>query len=94
MTSVSIRLAFSLYFCNQFNSTLIQADDCLSQVQQYTNNELRALRRSGLRIQILTTIISDGFKEFNSTLTETKIQTRSNSKYLRRLLVQSWEHCC
>jgi len=29
--------------------------------------------RSGLRIWTLTTIISGGFKEFNSTLTKTKI---------------------
>jgi len=29
MTSASTRLAFSLHFCNQFNSTLAQADDCL-----------------------------------------------------------------
>ena len=35
---------------NQFNSTLTQPDDCLSLVQQHTNNQLRALRRSGLRI--------------------------------------------
>jgi len=60
-------------------------------IQQYTNNQLRALRRSGLRIQILTVIISGGFKEFNSTLTKTKIQTRSSSRYLRRLPLQSWE---
>ena len=29
MTHASTRLAFSLYFCNQFNSILAQVDDCL-----------------------------------------------------------------
>jgi len=42
----------------------------------------------------ITMIISGWFKEFNSTLTKTKIQTRAISRYLRRLLVQSWEYCC
>jgi len=63
-------------------------------IQQYTNNQLRAPRRSGLHIQTLTTIISGGFKELNSTLTKTKIQTRSSSRYLRRLLVQSYKRWC
>jgi len=31
MTSVSVTLAFSVYFYNQFNSTLAQADDYSSQ---------------------------------------------------------------
>jgi len=30
-------------------------------------------------------------KSFNSTLKKTKIHTGSGSRYLRRLLVQSWE---
>ena len=36
-------------------------------------------------------VISSGFKEFNSTLMKTKIQTRSSSRYLERLPVQSLE---
>ena len=36
-------------------------------------------------------IISGDLKEFNSTLMKIKIQTRSSSRYLRRLPVQSWE---
>ena len=36
-------------------------------------------------------IISGGFKEFNSTLTKTKIRRRSSSRYFRKLPVQSWE---
>ena len=75
MTFASTRLAFSLCFCNQFNSILVQADDCLPPIQQYTNNQLRALRRSGLRILTLTTIISGGFKRFYSTLAKTTFQT-------------------
>ena len=42
-------------------------------IQQYTNNQLRASRRSRLRIWTRTVIITDGFKEFNSPLTKTKI---------------------
>ena len=53
--------------------------------------QLRAPRRFAPLIQTLTVIISDSFKEFNSTLTKIKIQTRLSSRYPRRLPVQSWE---
>jgi len=36
-------------------------------------------------------IFSGGFKQFNSTLTKTIIQTGSSSRPLKRLSVQSWE---
>jgi len=44
-----------------------------SLVQQYTDNQLKVPMRSGLRIWTLMMIIFGGFKEFNSTLTKTKI---------------------
>jgi len=39
---------------------------------------------------MLTKIIPGGFKQFNNTLTKTRIQTGSSSGYFKRLFVQSW----
>ena len=67
MTVVSTRPVFSLYFCNQFKQCTGKSSWQSLSVQQYTDNQLRVPMRSGLRIRICTMIISDGFKEFNST---------------------------
>jgi len=80
---------FTLYFCNQFNSTLVKA---VSDFFGLTEHWHPAQNTDEVWTAYLdTTIISDGFKEFNNALTKTKNPDKIKLRYFRRLPTQSWE---
>ena len=91
MTFVSRRPVFSLYFCNQLNSTLAKIDDYFPRFNSTwtTSSEHQGGLDCVFRHSRWSSLVAS--KEFSSILIMTKNQTRSSSRYLRRLPVQSRE---
>jgi len=93
----SMRVAFSHiqevcpYFCNQFNNILAKVIDNSTGLIAHRQTNQSSLQVINWVSKTLVMIFPGDFKQFNSTFTKTRIQTRSSSKHLERLSVQSWE---
>ena len=86
MTPASTRLAFSPYFCNQFNSTLARVIDNFISLTVHQANQCSHMLDCVSKTLVM--IFPGGFKKFDSALMKFTIQTGSSSRHPRRLLAE------
>ena len=79
------------YFCNQFNSTLTKVIDKLYLFNSTPTKTPELIQVLDWVSKTLMKIFHGDFKQFNSTLTKTRIQIESGSECLEKLPVQSRE---